>query len=134
MREYDCAGRRQSARGDPVMRTQMPALAIMAVVGFGSQAHAQAPCPELTRLRSETAVASKQTIGIPTPERCKAYIRFSEAWSAVVQYANGHREACDISTLSLNELKNYQHEADKARDNVCGGRPARPFPPDIIRR
>ncbi len=116
------------------MHTHMPALAIMALVGFGGQANAQARCPELTRLRGEAAEVFKQTRGVPTSERCEAYNRLSTAWRAVVQYANDNRESCDISVLSLNDFENYRSEAVKARDNVCAGRPARPFPPDIIQR
>ena len=37
------------------MRTRMPVLGMIALVGFCSQANAQARCPELTRLRSEVA-------------------------------------------------------------------------------
>jgi hypothetical protein len=117
------------------MRTPMPVLAMIALVGFCSQANAQARCPELTRLRSEVAGALKQTRGlVPTLDRCEAYNRFSTAWATIVQYANDNREACDISTLSLDEFEKYHREAVQARDNVCAGRPARPFPPDVIRR
>ena len=56
------------------------------------------------------------------------------AWGAVAQYANDHRETCDISILSVNEFEEYHRKAAKARDDVCAGRPARPFPPDIIQR
>jgi hypothetical protein len=112
----------------------MPALAILALLGFAIPANAQAPCPELTRLRSEAAGALKQTRGlVPTLDRCEAYNRFSTAWGAIVQYANDNREACDISTLSLDDFEKYHREAVQARDNVCAGRPVRPFPPDIIR-
>jgi hypothetical protein len=45
------------------MQKHMPALAMIALIGFCSQAAAQAQCPELTRLRSEAAEASKQTRG-----------------------------------------------------------------------
>jgi hypothetical protein len=99
-----------------------------------NQASAETQCPELTRLRGEAAVASRQTIGVPTPERCESYDRLSMAWGAIVQYAADHRQSCDISTVSLNELEKYHGDAVKARDNVCAGRPARPFPPDIIQR
>ena len=116
------------------MRTPMPVLAMIALVGFCGQASAQARCPELTRLRSEVAGALKQTRGlVPTLDRCEAYNRFSTAWGAIVQYANDNREACDISTLSLDDFEKYPREAVQARDNVCAGRPVRPFPPDIIR-
>jgi len=116
------------------MRTLMPALAMIALVGFCSQANAQAQCPELTRLRSEAAEASKPTRRALTSDRCEAYIRSSMAWGVMVQYANDHRELCDISIRSLSEFEKYHREAVSARDNVCAGRPVRPFPPEIIQR
>ena len=116
------------------MRIQLPVLAVAALVGICNQACAEAQCPELIRLRHETAMASKQTIGVPTSQRCESYNRVSTAWDAVVQYAADHREACNISSASLDDLEKYHRGALEARDNVCAGRPARPFPPDIIQR
>jgi hypothetical protein len=116
------------------MRTLMPALAMIALVGCCSQANAQAQCPELTRLRGEAAEASKPTSRALTSDRCEAYIRSSMAWGIMVQYANDHRELCGISIRSLSEFEKYHREAVNARDNVCAGRPARPFPPEIILR
>jgi hypothetical protein len=103
------------------------------LVGFCSQANAQAECPELTRLRSEVAEASKRVTGHPTSNRCEAYIRLSMAWDAITQYANDHRESCDISIAALSEFEKNHREAVSACDNVCTGRPPRPFPADIIR-
>jgi len=115
------------------MRTLLPALAI-ALIGFCCQANAQAQCTDLNRLRSEAAEASKQTTGRGLISgRCEAYIRSSMAWGAMVRYANDHREACDISIQSLSDFKKVHREAVNARDNVCAGRPVRPFPPEIIR-
>ena len=114
------------------MRTLTPALVMIALVGFCSQANAQAQCPELTRLRSEAAEASKPTRRALTSNRCEAHIRSSMAWGVMVQYANDHRELCDISIRSLSEFEKYHREAVSARDNVCAGRPIRPFPPEII--
>ena len=116
------------------MRTHMSALAMMALVGFCSQANAQERCPELTRLRSEAATALKHARGVPTWDLCEAYNRFSRAWDAIAEYANDQRELCDISTLSLNGFEKEQREAVKMRDNACAGRPVRPFPADIIQR
>ena len=116
------------------MRTHVPALAMIALVEFCSQANAQGPCPELTRLRSEAAENSPRLRGVPTSQRCEAYIRFAKALLAIAQYANDHRESCDLSTVSLSDFEKYHQEAVSARDNVCAGRPARPFPPDIIQR
>jgi hypothetical protein len=125
----------KSVRGKSLMRTHMPALAMIALVGFCSHAKAEARCPELTRLRSEAAGVLKQTRGlVPTSDRCEAYNRFSMAWGAIVEYANDQRELCDISDLSLSEFEKSHREAVRMRDNACAGRPLRPFPPDIIQR
>ena len=45
-----------------------------------------------------------------------------------------NRELCDISIVLLSEFEKRHREAEKARDNVCAGRPLRPYPPDIIER
>ncbi|HEX4556854.1 MAG TPA: hypothetical protein VH249_22885 [Xanthobacteraceae bacterium] len=116
------------------MPTHMRSLAIMALVGFCIQAHAQDRCPELTRLRGEAAEALKETRTGPASVRCESYSRLSKAQSAMVQYASDHRDSCDISVSSLSELERNHQDAEKARDNVCAGRPARPFPADIIQR
>jgi hypothetical protein len=116
------------------MRKLLPALAMIALGGFFNQAHAQAQCPELTRLRSEAAQARKPIALSLISDRCDAYIRSSIAWRAVLQYAEDHRESCDISLRLLGEFEKYHREAVSARDNVCAGRPARPFPAEIIQR
>jgi hypothetical protein len=61
------------------MRTRMPALAIIALLGLSTQATAQTPCPELARLRGEVAEALKLTTTVPTSERCAYYNRFATA-------------------------------------------------------
>jgi len=122
-------------RVNPMMRTLMPALAIIvALLGFCVQANAQALCPQLTRLRNEAQETLKQSRTVPASERCYMYNRLSRAWDAVVKYANDNRESCHISISSLNEFERYHSEAVKGRDNVCAGRPLRPYPPDIIQR
>ena len=100
------------------MRTHLPALVMMALVGYCSQANAQERCPELTRLRSEAAEAIKPRTSVAPSDRCGAYNRFSMAWGAIAQYANDHRESCDISSISLSEVEQRQREAEKARDNA----------------
>ena len=121
-------------RGNTNMRTRMPALTIIPLLGFCIQANAQALCPELIRLRSEAQEALKQSRTVPASERCYMYNRLSVAWGAVAQYANDNRESCGISLPSLSEFERYHREAVKDRDNVCAGRPIRPYPPDIIQR
>ena len=115
-----------------MMRTRMPTFTIMALLGFCIQASAQAPCPELARLRSEAQEALKRSRNVATSERCYAYNRLSKAWDAVARYANDNRESCRLSTASLNELERYHSEAVKDRDNVCAGRPLRPYGADVI--
>jgi hypothetical protein len=115
------------------MRTLLPIVAVVTLAGIGSAA-GQTRCPELTRLRSEAVEASKPTARARTTSRCDTYIRASLAWSAVLAYANDHQDVCDISSRSLNDLEKYDRDAATARDNVCAGRPARPFPADIIQR
>jgi hypothetical protein len=85
------------------MRMLMPTLATIALIGFCGQAGAQAQCPELTRLRSEAVEALKPfgRARALISNNCEAYIRSSMAWGEMVQYANDHREACDISDRSL---------------------------------
>jgi hypothetical protein len=121
-------------RGNTMMRIRMPALTITSLFGFCIQANAQALCPELTRLRSEAQEALKQSRTVPASERCNMYIRLSVAWGAVAQYANDNRESCHISIPSLNEFEWYHREVVKGRDNVCEGRPLRPYPADVIQR
>jgi hypothetical protein len=117
-----------------MMRTRIPALTSIALLGFCIQADAQAPCPELTRLRSEAQEALKQSMTVPASERCYIYVRLSVAWGAVAQYANDNRESCHISIPSLNEFEQYHRKAVKDRANVCAGRPLRPYPADVIQR
>lgn len=118
----------------PSMRTLMPTLAMIALIGLCSQAPAQAQCPELTRLRGELVDSSKQMRRALIPDRCEAYIRSSMAWHAMVEFANDHRESCDISIHTLSDFEKYHREAVIARDNVCARRPVRAFPAEIIGR
>jgi len=50
----------------------------------------------------------------------------------VVEYAGENREMCNISERSLSDFEKYRREAASRRDNVCAGRPERPFPAEII--
>jgi hypothetical protein len=119
-------------RGNTNMRTRMPALTIIPLLGFCIQANAQALCPELIRLRSEAQEALKQSRTVPASERCYMYNRLSEAWAGAVRYANDNRESCHTSNASLNEFERYHREAVKDCDNVCAGRPLRPYGADVI--
>ena len=121
-------------RGNSVTRRGIPPLTIMALLGCCIQVNAQGPCPELTRLRSEAQEALKHSRTVPSSERCYKYIRLSLAWGEVAQYANDNRESCHVSITSLNEFERYHREAVKDRDNVCAGRPLRPYRADVIER
>jgi hypothetical protein len=111
-----------------------PAFAMIAIVGLAVQVEAQTPCPELVRLRNATTEAWKQAMRAPPSERCGALYHASLAAEATLKYADNNRESCDISVPLLNQVERYHREAVQARDNVCAGRPLRPFPADIIQR
>jgi hypothetical protein len=116
------------------MPTRRLAFTIVTLLGFSVQASAESVCPELTRLRMEAQHALKESRTVPASERCLMYHRLSMAWGAVAQYANDNRESCQVSTPLLKQFEEYRREMVKARDNVCAGRPLRPYPPDIIPR
>ncbi|RZN08226.1 hypothetical protein CWO91_23590 [Bradyrhizobium genosp. SA-3] len=88
----------------------------------------------MPRLRGEAVDATKPMNRGLMPGRCDAYIRASLAWSSLRAYAQDHKEACDISSRSLGDIEKSHHDAVVARDNVCAGRPVRPFPADVILR
>jgi hypothetical protein len=112
----------------------LSAFTMVTIVGLVLEADAQTPCSELARLRGEAAEAWKQATKAPASERCGSYIRLSLAAKAMVEYANNHRESCDISVQSLNQMEGSHRDAVKARDNVCAERPLRPYPAEIIQR
>ncbi|MGH6710536.1 MAG: hypothetical protein ACREEK_16365 [Bradyrhizobium sp.] len=116
------------------MRTLVPILVMTVLAGFCSQANAQTQCPELSRLRGEAVEASTQKERPLVSNLCEAYIRSSLLWAEIVQYANEHRESCDISVQSLSDFEKFHREAVRARNNACSGRPVRSFPAEIIRR
>jgi hypothetical protein len=116
------------------MRTLVSALAIIALGASCYPVRAEAPCPELTRLRSEAADAAKLRSSAPTRDRCEAYIRFSMAWAEIAEYARDHRESCDISQGSLDAMEKRHREAVHERKELCAGRPGRRFPAEIIKR
>jgi len=114
------------------MRTCLSAVAMIALAGACSQAGAQAQCPELTRLRNEAVEASKPMTRALMSSRCDAYVRASLAWAAAVDYARNHQDVCDISNRVLSDLEKYHLDSVTARNNVCAGRPVRPFPADVV--
>jgi hypothetical protein len=112
----------------------VPPFTMIAIVWLWVPAEAQTPCPELARLRNEAAEAWKEAMRVPSSERCGALYHASLAAEATLKYANNNRESCDISVPLLNQVEGYHREAVQARDNVCAGRPLRPYPADIIQR
>jgi hypothetical protein len=106
----------------------------MATVAVAVPAQAQAPCPEYLRLRNAANEAWKHAMSVPPSERCGALYRASLAAAATFTYASNNRDACDISVSLLDQVEGYQRQALQARDNICAGRPLRPYPADIIQR
>jgi hypothetical protein len=110
----------------------MPAFTMIAIFGLGVQAEAQAPCQELVRLRNAASESWKQAMRVPPSERCGALYRASLATEATLNYSNNNRESCNISIPLLDQVEGDHRKAVQARDNVCSGRPLRPYPPEII--
>jgi hypothetical protein len=117
-----------------MMLRRVSAFTIMIAAGFAPQAGAQAPCTELLRLRNAANEAWKQAMRGSPSERCAALYHAASATEATLNYANGNRESCRISVPLINQVEEYNRKAVQARDNVCAGRPLRPYPPDIIQR
>jgi hypothetical protein len=116
-----------------MMLIRMAAFTMIATVWLGVQAQAQPPCPEVVRLRNAATEAWKEAMRTPRPERCAALDHASTAAEATLNFANNNRESCNISARLLSDVEGYHRDAVQARDNVCAGRPLRPYPPDIIR-
>jgi len=114
------------------MRILLPVVATIALAGLCGGAGAEAQCPELTRLRNEAVETGKPAMRSLMLGSCAAYIRASRAWDAVIDYAADHQDVCDISDRMLDALKANRSNAVIARNNVCSGRPLRPFPADIV--
>jgi hypothetical protein len=84
------------------------------------------------RLRNAATEAWKQAMSVPRSERCGALYHAALSTEATLAFASNHHESCDVSVPLLNEVERHHREAVQARDNVCAGRPLRPYPPDII--
>ena len=123
-----------NVREDPMTLRGAPVFTMIAIVGLGLQAEAQAPCPELLQLRNAASEALKQAMVAPPSERCGALYHASLATEATLNYAKNNHESCSISDRLLNQVEGSHREALQARRNVCAGRPLRSFPADIIQR
>ena len=110
----------------------VPAFTMIAIVWLGVQAEAQTPCAELVQLRNAATQAWLQATRAPRSERCMALYHAASATETTLKYANDNRESCNVSVRTLSDVEKYYREAVQARDNVCAGRPMRPYPPDII--
>ena len=110
------------------------AYTMIAVVSLGVQVEARTPCQEYLQLRNAATEAWKQAMRAPPSERCGALYHASLTAEATLKYADNNRESCYISVPLLNRVEGYHREALQARDNVCAGRPLRPYPPDVIQR
>jgi hypothetical protein len=117
-----------------MLLTRAPALTAIAIIALGVQVEAKTPCPELMRLRNAATEAWIQAMRAPQSDRCGELYHAASAAEATLKYADNNRESCDISVSSLNQVERSHREAAQARDNVCAGRPLRPYPPDIIQR
>jgi hypothetical protein len=110
------------------------AFTMIALAGLAVQAEARTPCQEYLRLRNAATEVWKQAMRAPPSERCAVLHHASLAAEATLKYADNNRESCDISVQLLNQVEREHRETVQARDNVCAGRPLRPYPADIIQR
>lgn len=106
---------------------------VIAIIGLTAQVKAT-PCSEVVRLRNAATEAWKQAMRASQSDRCGALYQAALAAEATRKYADDNRESCNFSVSLLNQVERFHREAVQARDNVCAGRPLRPYPPDIIRR
>jgi hypothetical protein len=118
-----------------MMRTGLRTVAMIAVlIGLQVRAEAQPPCAEFVQLRSDANAVWKRALSAPASERCGALDQASQATAATFSYASDNRVACNVSASLLSQVEGYHREAVQARDNVCAGRPLRPYPADVIGR
>ncbi len=111
---------------------RVAAFAAIAIVGLAVQAQAQSPCAELTQLSSAATEAWKHAMRVPRSERCGALYTASLAAAATLRYANDNHLSCGISEPLRSDVERNHRVAVQARDNVCAGRPLRPYPPEIV--
>jgi hypothetical protein len=116
-----------------MMLKAVPVLTSIVLVALGVEARAQGPCPEVVRLRNVATAVWKQAMRAPAPERCEALSQASLAAETTLRYADNNRASCNVSDRLRDEVEGYRRNAVQARDNVCAGRPLRPYPPDVIR-
>jgi hypothetical protein len=118
----------------PMALKGVAAFTVIALASLAMQAEARTPCQEYLRLRNAATEVWKQAMRAPPSERCAVLYHASLAAEATLKYADNNRESCDISVQQFNQLEREHRETVQARDNVCAGRPLRPFPADIIQR
>jgi hypothetical protein len=111
---------------------RVPVFAVIAIVGLTVEAAAQTPCPELSRLRDAATQAWKHAMRVPRSERCGALYEAAAAAEATLAFTNDNQASCGVAASLLSDVERDHREAVTARDNVCAGRPLRPYPPDII--
>jgi hypothetical protein len=105
----------------------------LALAGLVARADAGAQCPELERLHGAFS-AARDRAPIPkgpgNSESCGYDYRVFLAAKAWIEYAHQNAESCGISGELVQMEREYRDVA-RTRDNICSGRPARPFPVEV---
>ena len=83
---------------------RVAACAVIAIVGLAGEVDAQAPCPELARLRSAATEAWKEAMRAPRSARCGALYQASRAAGATLSYATDNHESCGISARLFDDV------------------------------
>jgi hypothetical protein len=109
---------------------------IVVAIGFGLVAAAQAQssntCSDLDRLRVKANEAWKQVQRAPRADRCAAYLQFSWADDALLQYVKQNQDACNMSADMIDAMEAQHQSTNQERRSICQNRPRpRPaFPPE----
>ena len=93
------------------------------------QAEARAECPELDRLHAaiiEARDCLPKATSRNSSDDCGYHYRASQAAKAWIAYARQNAKSCGISGNLVQMEWEYRNIA-RTRDDVCSGRPARPF-------
>ncbi len=109
---------------------------MVAVIGFGLVAVARAQssdtCSDLDRLQAKASDSWRQVQRAPRADRCAAYLQFSWADEALIQYVKQNQGACNISADRLDAMGAQHQSTDQERRSLClqKPQPRHPFPPD----
>src|SRR5262249_8109824 len=112
-----------SSLGTREVTLRAPVRLIVVVIGFGLAAVAQAQssnaCSALDRLQAKASDSWRQVQRAPRADRCAAYLQFSWADEALIQYVKQNQDACNISADRLDAMEAQHQSTDQERRSLC---------------